>query len=68
MDGESPEEKAARTLSLWKQLDTQNEGSLDLKALKKGLKKLDHRELRRHRPELDLTLTCHCSYSLEACR
>ncbi|GAB7350746.1 hypothetical protein MBLNU459_g1297t1 [Dothideomycetes sp. NU459] len=42
MDGESPEEKAARTLSLWKLLDTENEGSLDLKALKTGLKKLDH--------------------------
>jgi len=44
MDGESPDERDARTLSLWKKLDTQNEGSLDVKALKKGLRKIDHRE------------------------
>lgn len=45
MDGESPDERDARTLSLWRKLDTQDEGSLDVKALKKGLRKLDHREL-----------------------
>lgn len=44
MDGESPDERDARTRSLWKKLDTQSEGSLDVKAFKKGLKKIDHRE------------------------
>lgn len=44
MDSESPDVRNARTLSLWKKLDTQNEGSLDVKALKRGLKKLDHRK------------------------
>lgn len=68
MDGESPEEKEARTLSLWKQLDTQNEGFLDLSALKKGLKKLDHRELLCHQAELDMRLTWACLSSIEACR
>lgn len=29
---------------MWKKLDTQNEGFLDFKAFRKGLKKLDHRE------------------------
>ncbi|KAI5272922.1 hypothetical protein E4T47_03862 [Aureobasidium subglaciale] len=42
MDAESPAEKENRTRSLWKKLDTQNEGFLDFKALRKGLKKLDH--------------------------
>lgn len=46
MDGESPDERDARTLSLWRKLDTEREGSLDVRALKRGLKKLDHREQR----------------------
>jgi solute carrier family 25 phosphate transporter 23/24/25/41 len=44
MDAESPAERENRTRSLWKKLDTQNEGYLDFKAFRKGLKKLDHRE------------------------
>jgi solute carrier family 25 phosphate transporter 23/24/25/41 len=44
MDAESPADKENRTRSLWKKLDTQNEGFLDFKAFRKGLKKLDHRE------------------------
>ncbi|KAH0289445.1 mitochondrial carrier [Aureobasidium namibiae CBS 147.97] len=42
MDAESPADRENRTRSLWKKLDTQNEGFLDLKAFRKGLKKLDH--------------------------
>ncbi|KAI4727486.1 hypothetical protein E4T49_04742 [Aureobasidium sp. EXF-10728] len=42
MDAESPTERENRTRSLWKKLDTQNEGFLDFKAFRKGLKKLDH--------------------------
>ncbi|KAG9570333.1 hypothetical protein KCU60_g17290, partial [Aureobasidium melanogenum] len=42
MDAESPAERENRTRSLWKKLDTQNDGYLDFKAFRKGLKKLDH--------------------------
>lgn len=33
----------ARVQKLWQTLDTQNQGHLDVKGLKKGLKKIDHR-------------------------
>ncbi|KAL1303431.1 hypothetical protein AAFC00_006820 [Neodothiora populina] len=42
MNGESPDERDARTLSLWKKLDSEKQGALDIRALKKGLKKIDH--------------------------
>ncbi|THW05404.1 hypothetical protein D6D23_09203 [Aureobasidium pullulans] len=42
MDAESSAERENRARSLWKKLDTQNEGFLDFKAFRKGLKKLDH--------------------------
>ena len=45
MDSESQAERDARILTLWEKLDTQSEGSLDIKAFKKGLRKLDHRAL-----------------------
>lgn len=45
MDGESLEERDARVRSLWDKLDTRNEGSLDVTALRRGLRKIDHREL-----------------------
>jgi solute carrier family 25 phosphate transporter 23/24/25/41 len=51
MDAESPADRENRTRSLWKKLDIQNEGSLDLKTFRKGLKKLDHRE-HQSRPAL----------------
>lgn len=35
-----------RIRSLWKSLDTQGRGQLDLEGLKKGLMKIDHREER----------------------
>jgi solute carrier family 25 phosphate transporter 23/24/25/41 len=37
----------ARVDQLWATLDTRKQGHLDLSALKKGLRKLDHR---RHEP------------------
>jgi solute carrier family 25 phosphate transporter 23/24/25/41 len=52
MDAESPADKENRTRSLWRKLDTQDEGFLDFKAFRKGLKKLDHRE---HQPRSALT-------------
>ena len=43
MEGESLSTLDARIEKLWRTLDTRNEGELDLKALKKGLQKMDHR-------------------------
>ena len=57
MDAESPADRENRTRSLWKKLDTQNEGFLDLKAFRKGLKKLDHRELKPRPANADTPLT-----------
>lgn len=45
MEEESQEQREARVRSLWAQLDTRNEDSLDLPGLKRGLTKLDHRKL-----------------------
>lgn len=42
MDDESEEQRDKRILSLWSKLDVRRQGSLDVSALKLGLKKLDH--------------------------
>ena len=42
--GESKDERDERVARLWETLDTRKEGSIDLAGLKKGLKKIDHRE------------------------
>ncbi|KAF2120832.1 calcium dependent mitochondrial carrier protein-like protein [Lophiotrema nucula] len=42
MDTESPNAQDARVDALWASLDTRNQGQLDLSALQKGLRKLDH--------------------------
>ncbi|GAB7338734.1 hypothetical protein MBLNU457_5448t1 [Dothideomycetes sp. NU457] len=42
MDQESEEQREKRTRALWDKFDTKDQESLDLSALKKGLKKLDH--------------------------
>ncbi|PNS18909.1 Calcium-binding mitochondrial carrier SAL1 [Sphaceloma murrayae] len=42
MDNESEEQREKRIRSLWEKLDVRDEGSLDVVALKRGLKKLDH--------------------------
>jgi hypothetical protein len=47
MESESQKSKDLRIERLWRILDTRKEGELDLNALKKGLKKLDHR---KHKP------------------
>lgn len=44
MEGESKNARDARVEKLWQDLDTRKEGQLDIKALKKGLRKIDHRE------------------------
>lgn len=40
---ESQNERDARIEDLWGRLDTGKSGELDLKGLKKGLRKIDHR-------------------------
>lgn len=42
--GESKDERDVRVARLWENLDARKEGNLDLAGLKKGLKKIDHRE------------------------
>lgn len=41
---ESKDERDKRVAKLWETLDTRREGHIDLNGLKKGLKKIDHRE------------------------
>lgn len=45
MDTETANTQDARVDKLWATLDTRGQGQLDLAALKKGLRKLDHRML-----------------------
>lgn len=42
--GESNDERDERVARLWESLDTRKEGQIDLSGMKKGLKKIDHRE------------------------
>lgn len=42
MNGESNEDRERRIQELWRTLDTRSEGQLDLPALKKGLRNIDH--------------------------
>lgn len=51
--GESETERERRVAKLWETLDIKKEGHLDLNGLKKGLKKIDHRE--------------HCQFVSSAC-
>ena len=45
--GESKSERERRVAKLWETLDIRKDGHLDLNGLKKGLKKIDHREHHR---------------------
>lgn len=45
---ESKNDRDQRVDKLWETLGAQKEGLIDLNGLKRGLKKIDHRELRRH--------------------
>lgn len=40
----SQDEMDARIERLWKQLDPQNKGEIDLQGLRSGLKKIQHRQ------------------------
>lgn len=45
---ESKNDRDQRVAKLWESLGARKEGHIDLNGLKRGLKKIDHRELRRH--------------------
>lgn len=42
--GESKDERDRRIAKLWETLDTRREGQIGFSGLKKGLRKIDHRE------------------------
>lgn len=43
MEGESQHQRDKRVEELWRRLDPQGDRELDLKGLKKGLRRIDHR-------------------------
>lgn len=45
MEGEDQRAQDERVERLWQDLDTQGEGKLSLQGLRRGLRKMDHREL-----------------------
>ena len=47
MEKELEGSQDSRIESLWSSLDEQGKGHIDVKALKKGLEKIDHRKLGR---------------------
>lgn len=51
MDTETANAQDARVDALWETLDLRKQGQLDLVALKKGLRKLDHRTVLRCWPK-----------------
>ena len=42
--GESKDDREKRVAKLWETLDARKEGELNLKTLKRNLKKIDHRK------------------------
>lgn len=60
---ESQNARDARVERLWRQLDTLKKGELDLADLRRGLKKIDHRELR----VTDLEYIVNFDYSPKEC-
>lgn len=57
MDGESEAQREERLKSLWRQLDIQRKGYLDLSNLKSGLQKMNHREPLCHNIHEECRLT-----------
>lgn len=56
--GESKDERDKRVDKLWETLDTRKEGHIDLTGLKKGLKKIDHREFDQVLCYISVCLIC----------
>lgn len=59
---ESQNERDARVEALWRKLDYQRKGELDWKALQRGLKKIDHRQL-----DLALPRAALAAHSVATC-
>lgn len=56
MDGESHQDREKRIQGLWQILDPTGQGHVDIHGLRRGLKKMDHRELvdaNYHKMEID---------------
>lgn len=60
---ESQNARDARVERLWRQLDTLKKGELDLADLRRGLKKIDHREP----PVTDFEYVANFDHSLKEC-
>jgi hypothetical protein len=60
---ESQNARDARVERLWRQLDTLKKGELDLVDLRRGLKKIDHREP----PVIDFEYLTNFDYSVKEC-
>lgn len=45
MEADQQKAQDTRVEQLWRTLDTQKEGRLDVKGLKRGLRKIDHRKV-----------------------
>lgn len=61
--GESQNQRDARVEELWTSLEPDKTGELDLKGLKKGLWRIDHREGKKNSLLCGRgMLTGHCSY------
>lgn len=66
--GESKDERDKRVDKLWETLDTRKEGHIDLTELKKGLKKIDHREFDQAPCSIPARLSNLFSFSSKKCR
>ena len=51
---ETKKDREERISKLWKNLDTANKGELDFNGLRKGLRKIDHRQCRATRPHMTI--------------
>lgn len=47
---ESQNQRDRRVEDLWRKLDPQGAGELDVKGLQKGLRRIDHRQLALNKP------------------
>jgi len=45
IDGETHEHRERRIEELWRTLDTSGRGEIDFSGLRKGLRKMDHRQI-----------------------
>lgn len=56
--GESQNERDVRVERLWSKLDPSGKGELDLKGLRKGFRRIDHRKPHPQATHVAFTLAC----------